>query len=341
MYARVNDHAHNIVFQWAAELGILGMATILAFLLSAICMLSGMARMSETSWPRRAGVLWAPAFLFELMIGITERLSFIRWMALVGLFSLTIRYSIPLMPKTTSPVRLAWMILSIACLWLGIHDLFARQSLWIGLAQERQGNRVEALEAYEEAHRGRTWDVQPLLSAAQLSLEMKDPERAHGFIERALKLADDPGTAMYYGAYFYSQSMNKGDPDTGFPRLDPDGGVLFQKSRFLMFALNQLQPAEIPSYLDGIRWSRTAAEEKWRYSQAIYFEPRAVRAYEFLAALEVSAGNGTRADHYRDLAGLLRNQYKPRIDRARVDYSLWNRNVWRYDIRLIDSVSPL
>lgn len=327
-YAKVNNHAHNILLQWAAEGGIVGMATAMSVVLCAWVLLIQKWRRHRDCWPLAAAVIWCPAFVLELMINVTESLSPIRWMGLVGITALTAEYSVILLKKSNLLFRFAMILIGGGLMFAGINDLFARQAIRIGINMERQEKWNGAMESYQEAHRRRPWDEQPLLHIAHVALPMGRIDLMESSIERALKCDEGQGAARYHGAKFYLEYLSQGMPDKS-------NQAIFQKSRYLMFSVNDLQPYDVPAVLDGAAWSRNEAEKKWRLHRALSLEPRAARAYEALANLSAGEGDKRHAEMFSTFAGQIRRYYRPAIIRGLEKYSPLDLNVSRYEIRLI------
>ena len=324
-YAKIIPHAHNVILQWAAEGGVTGMATVIGILASCGLMLANRMRRRAGGWPIVAAVAWCPAFVFELMLNVTESLSFIRWMGLVGVLALTTEYSVPLPRVSPKAVRLCLLVLGGAMIFVGWNDLMARQSVRIGINEEGRGNRAEALKSYEDARTRRPWDEQALLHIAHAAVAMGRRDLAEASIDQALRLDQGQGAARYHGAGFCREMFVQGRGETG--------ARLFHKSRHLMFTLNDLQPCDVPMYLEGIAWSRGDSEIRWRLRRVLSLEPRAVRAYESMARIAASAGDAGRAERFRTLAERLRQLYEPGILRGLAASSA--RSVYRYERHLL------
>ncbi len=315
-YAKVNNHAHNVLLQWAVEGGIAGMAAAMAIILCAWILLIQKWRRHSDSWPLAAAVIWCPAFVLELMLNVTESLSPIRWMGLVGIIALTAEYSVILLKNSNAAIRLAMILVGGGLMFVGINDLFARQAIRIGINMERQGKLNDAVESYQEAHWRRPWDEQPLLHIAHAAIPMGRFDLMESSVEKALEGDEGQGAVRYYGANFYLE-------------------YFFQKSRYLMFSVNDLQPYDVPAVMDGTAWSRNEAEKKWRLRRALSLEPRAARAYDELAKISAGEGDKRHAEIFTVFADQIRRHYRPDIILGLEKYSPLDLNVSRYEIRLI------
>lgn len=333
-YAKVPDHAHNVFLQWAAEGGILGLSTALALILCACILLlekrRGSCARKTSHWPVQAALIWCPAFVLELMWNITEKLSMIRWMGLVGMVVLTAEYSFVLIPRPKLLFRLAVILLGAGMIGVGLNDLWVRQSLREGLRQEQTGNFPEALESYEDASRRRPWDEQPLLHMAQVSLRLGRHDIAAASIEKALKLDQGQGESRYYGAFFYLEMS----------RL-PGSNAQLHKSRCLMLSFNDLYPYEVPGLIVGTSWARSRAERVWRFRRSLSLEPRAARVYDEMSRIALEDGDMPRSEKFSRFARYIRDFYGPGISKNLTHYSSLDRNPSRYESRLIDNPNPL
>lgn len=328
-YAKVNGHAHNVLLQWAAEGGILGMATAAA-VIACVCMLLVQRLREKTAagcgWPVEAAAAWCPAFVLELMINVTESLSPFRWLGLIVVVVLTADYSITLMNRSARFIRLGMILLGGAMMFAGINDLFARQDIRIGIGLEQRGMLAESLESYEEARVRRPWDEQPLLHIAHVAIPMGRFDAADEALEKALQGDEGQGAVRYHGANFY---------------LDFVGIPFNQKSRYLMLSMNDLQPYDVPRLLDGAAWSRSEPERVWRLRRVLSLEPRAARAYDELARISAGRGDTGRSESYSALAHRIRQLYLPDILRGLAEFSPSTRNVSRYEIQLIDKPNSM
>lgn len=327
-FAKVINHAHNVFLHWAAEGGIPGMATALAIVLSSCALLFHKLRLGGSGWPIKAASVWCPAFVLELMINVSEGLSLIRWMALVGILALTAEYSMIVLKKPRPLFRLMLILLGAFYMYVGISDLFARQAIRIGIKLEEQGVFVEALESYQEAHSLRPWDEQPLLHMAQVSILLGRLDLVESYIEKALQVNEGQGAVRYYGAAMYRKVDRHGSPPEGVDSF-------IQKSRYLMFSLNEMHPYDVPIFLDGVDWSRSDWEKIWRLRRVLSLEPRAARAYDELARLASSAGDQRHSAMFSSFARQVRHLYQPGILRGLSEFSILNRNVAPYESRLL------
>ncbi|MBI4179900.1 O-antigen ligase family protein [bacterium] len=328
-FARINHHAHNVLLQWAAESGILGIATCLAFLICAARLVQRCAAAPGADWPRRAGLIWAPAFIFELMVNITETLAPIRWMGLVGLVALTADVSVVMMRRSTALFRLSVVLVGAFLLYTGIQDLFARQSMRAGMNEESAERLPEAMASYEESARLRPWDEQPRLHLAQAAVRAGHADLADRSIESALERSENPSAVLYHGSRMYRILAGA-----------ESRGPFYQKGRQFILSLGQLQTCDQPMAMEAADWSRTERERDWRFHRVLQFEPRAARVYDRMADAAHLAGRAGPAEKYSELAALIREFYGPQVRQKFLEYSIFNKNSARYDAWLLSRSGP-
>lgn len=336
-YGKVHAHAHNVVLQWAAESGILGMATILAFMICAACLVIHAFRRKPESVVARTALIWMPAFVLEILLNVTETLSPFRWMALTVLAASTSDFSVKSGRYSASVARVVFLCIGAGFLYTGYDDIMARQSLRAGLLAEQSGRAEPALGEYLAAHRIRPWDEQPVLHAAQAAIRAGRTAVAEQMVDLATEMDEGRGAAFYHGSRFCRMiaqvRANAGDT--------AGAAAVRNKARYLMRALNESQPYDVPRWLDGVEWSRGEAEELWRLRRAVSLEPRAARAYARLAHVAERRGDAARSVKLAEFAAYLRRRYAQDNAAGLEIFSPWNRNLSRYERALIDNVPSL
>ncbi len=324
-YAKIPNHAHNFLLQWAVLAGIPGMAAALSLAIAAWVFLIRQFQMNPKSWPHESALAWAPALTLELCVNVSESLSMIRWICLVGLMSVTPDFSVAVTRKPSLTFRLAVMAVGAILLAAGLNDLFARQALRIGQTAERRGDAQVASEQYLEAHRRRPWDVQPDLHLAQLSISAGNLDQARTWLSEALAAPEAAGTAPYFASRFYTDMVRKNPADT----------ESIHRSRYLIRSVAAGQAYDAPLWLESVQWPMSESERIWRLRQVLRLEPRAAVAYDALAEYAASRGDHSRSDRFRNFAGSVRRRYGPGVIEEMRTYGLFNRNVYRYESALI------